>query len=249
MIRISLGNPGSGKTVSEVREIFLNKAHRKTFSNIITKKISTNNLIKSSMIVNKNVVDTRKKRDGSVENVYELKLNVDYWKDIKEPINVVLDEAHSIINARRSMSKVNIIVSDWLALIRRVLGTSDSGYGEMVFITQLHNRIDIIAREMATQIRYHKCHYKKKCNKCSYTWQEDSDQPEPRWSCPYCNSPSIKKYNHIIEVWHFDSMDAYIAWKDYNSRSYYRHYLINDIEKYFPLYDTLQWENMFSDLY
>ena len=37
MIRISLGNVGSGKTVSEVREIFINKFHRKTYSNIKTK--------------------------------------------------------------------------------------------------------------------------------------------------------------------------------------------------------------------
>jgi len=27
-------------------------------------------------------------------------------------------------------------------------------------------------------------------------------------------------------------------------KTYYKHYLINDIEKVFPYYDTLQWENL-----
>lgn len=72
-------------------------ANRKTYSNIKTKLKNQVN-INPSMIIKKEVVDTKKKKDGTIEPVYEYKLNIDYWKGIKEPINVILDEAHSIIN-------------------------------------------------------------------------------------------------------------------------------------------------------
>ncbi len=228
--------------------MFINKTKRKTYSNIVTKLKNQEN-IRPSMIVKRDIIDYKRKRSGETEPVYKESLNIDYWKNIKEPINVVLDEAHSIINARRSMSKINIIVTDWLALIRRVLGDSDAGYGELVLITQLPNRIDIIAREMATQIRYHLCHFKKVCVTCETIWQENSDMPEGIWQCPHCAGINIKKFGHTIEVWHFQSMRHFSAWKDFGSKCFYKHYMIRDIEKYFKLYDTLQWDNLFSELY
>lgn len=248
MIRISLGNVGSGKTVSEVREMFKNPSQRKTYSNIIT-KLKNQVTIKPEMIAKKEVKKVIAKKDGTKENVYDLKLNLEYWKNIKDPINVTLDEAHSIINARRSMSKANIIITDWLALIRRVLGGKERGYGELTLITQLPNRIDLIARDMATQIRYHVCHYQKYCVKCSYYWSEHSEQPESVWNCPKCNSYNIKKRNHIIQVWKFANMERYNLWNELGEKTFYNNYFINDIEDYFPLYNTLQWDNLFSELY
>ena len=167
MIRISIGNVGSGKTASEVREMALNKARRTYYSNINTKTIKNNVLIDPSMIVDKELVGEKKNKiTNVVEPVYKFKVNLEFWKGIKEPINVIIDEAHSILNSRRSMSKINILITDWLALIRRVLGQTESGEGELVFITQLPRRIDSLARDMATQIRYHLCHYVKTCKKC-----------------------------------------------------------------------------------
>lgn len=248
MIRISLGNVGSGKTANEVREMYLNKQNRKTYTNIVVdlKHVVP---IKHEMIAKKNVIGEKKKRDGTIEQVTELKLNMDYWKNIKEPINVVLDEAHSIVNSRRAMSKLNIIVTDWLALIRRVLGQTESGYGELVFITQLPNRIDIIAREMATQIRYHICHYTMKCLECDYSWGEHSELPERAYKCYSCGHQKLKKFNHQIEIWHFRGIADFNEWKYFFRKTYYKHYIVNDIEKYFPLYDTMQWDNMFNELY
>lgn len=246
MIRISLGNIGSGKTVSEVREIALN-SHIKTYSNIIT-KLRHQKDINAGMIVKKELIDTKKKKDGSLIPVYRETLNTDFWKEIPKPINIVLDEAHSIINARRSMSKVNIIVTDWLALIRRILGSVE-GFGNLTFITQLPNRIDTIARDMATNVRYHICHYKKICKKCNLVWSETSEHPEQLYKCLRCNSYNIKKFDHKIEIFCFTSVNDYETWKNYNVKTWYKHYIINDIGKYFHLYDTLQWENLFSDLY
>lgn len=247
MIRISLGNVGSGKTANEVREMYINKRIRKTYSNILTKLPNQVN-IKPSMIVKKKSVGTKQKRDGTVENVVEYSLNKEYWKSIKEPINVVLDEAHSIINSRRAMSKVNIIVTDWLSLIRRVLGSSDAGYGEVVFITQLPNRLDIIAREMATQVRYHICHFLKTCKRCGLTWQENSEMPEGYYVCYSCGCHDIQKHSHQVEIWHFPNMKDYDNWKNWGMKTFYKHYMVNDIEKYFPFYDTLQWDNLFNEL-
>lgn len=248
MIRISLGNVGSGKTASEVREMMLNASRRTTYTNVKT-KIKHGRLLEPSMIIKKEQVDTIKKKSGEVQPVFDYKLNVEYWKSIKEPINVVLDEAHSIMNSRRAMSKTNVIITDWLALIRRVLGQSESGYGELVFITQLPNRIDVIAREMAHQVRYHVCHFQKTCKKCGTTWRENSEMPESIWICPSCGDDRLRKHSHQIEVWHFSSMKEFEMWREFGQKNFYKHYLINDIEKYFPLYDTLQWDNLFGEYY
>lgn len=249
MIIISLGNPGSGKTVSIVREMAKNVTNRKTYSNIMTNKIKNNILISPEMIVKKEIIRIKKKRSGETEPVYEMKLNTDFWKNINEPIDVILDEAHSIINARRAMSKVNVIITDWLSLIRRVIGQSDSGYGRLVLISQLSRRLDPIARDMATQVRYHRCHYMKTCKKCYYYWNENSDTPEPLFQCPACGAFKVKKHSHKIEVWHFQDMEAYSVWNEFGMNSFHRHYIINDIEDFFPMYNTMQWDNMFSELY
>lgn len=232
-----------------VREMCLNLSNRNTYSNIQTKLKNQIN-ISPDMIIQKEVVDYKTNRkSGESEPIYKFALNIDFWKKIKEPINVVLDEAHTILNARRAMSKVNIIVSDWLALIRRVLGQTDAGFGELTFISQLGNRIDVIARDMATNVIYTICHYLKSCKECFVTWQENSEMPEGYIICPYCSSNEILKHSHKIECWHFPNMQLFMIWHSFGQNTFYRHYFINDIEKYFPLYNTLAWDNMFSTLY
>lgn|SRR4030067_1464874 len=242
-IQIFLGNVGSGKTACAVREMALNQSI-KNYSNIVT-KLKNNVQINSDMICHKEMV-------GSMRNgtpIYDYKINTEFWMGIKEPINVILDEAHAIVNSRRAMSKVNIIVTDWIALIRRVLGEDSRGMGDLIMITQLPQRIDIICREMATQVRYHICHYVKSCSDCGAQWVEDSDMPETARYCLNCNSPKIKRSNFSIEVMVFPGIKAYQAYKFYNVVTYYKHYFVRDIESFFPLYNTMQWENMFSDLY
>ena len=243
MIRISLGNIGSGKTACEVREMALHQ-DIKNYSNIIT-TLKNNVQIDSDMICKKEMVGTNKKG----EPVYELHLNSEFWKSIKEPINITLDEAHAIINSRRSMSKVNIVVTDWVALIRRVLGEDSKGVGDLVLISQLPQRLDVVCREMANQVRYHTCHYTKRCLNCGSAWREDTDMPEIAKYCINCNGINLKRTNFAIEVKFFVSIAGYNAWKIYGMKTFYKHYFVNDIEKYFPMYDTLQWDNMFSNLY
>jgi len=247
MIKIYLGNPGSGKTLSAVRDMVLKQNYGTlNYTNIIPKR-KVNNLvtINSKMIFNKAIVGVKK--DGTpIEN---LEMNTEYWKNIDKRINVILDEAHTIMNPRRSMSKVNIIMTDWLALIRRVLGNRAEGSGDLILITQLWKRLDVIARDMCTHVRYHCMHYTKQCNKCGMMWRENSRMPERLEVCPRCNHYGMKKGGHVIEVWKFATMDDFIAWNDFNSKTYYSHSYIPDVNIYFRYYDTLSWDNLVSEMY
>ena len=240
----------SGKTASYVRELYLNPMRRRTYSNIITTKIPWNVPINRDMLIKKEIVKTITRKTGETEPVYKISFNADFWKETIEKekaINVCIDEAHTVLNARSSFSKTNKAMGDFMSLCRRILGSSESGYGELTFISQLDRRIDVIAREMATNIRYHRCHYLKTCRKCGLTLRETNDDPEPIFECPSCRSSRIYKHSHRIEVYHFSNIQAYSMWKDFGMRTYHRHYFINDIEDYFKFYKTLQWENLLSE--
>lgn len=247
MIRIFLGNIGSGKTACAVREMMISLDKRKTYSNIETKKVPKNIVIKKEMIIKKELIKI--KRNG--EEVFKKSFNVDFWKGVVEKeksINVILDEAHTLINSRRAMSTINRIMGDFLALLRRIIGSNSSGYGTLTLITQLERRLDVNAREMATNVRFHVCHYNLICkNKnCNFKLIENNETAEKTYICPFCNSELIK-CNHIIEVWEFRNMNKFNLWFEGGYKSYFKHYYIHDIELVFPHYNTLQWDNLISD--
>lgn len=249
-IIMCIGNIGSGKTASVVRDVVLNKHHMQTYSNIRMTNVMNNNPLKPDMLIEKDIVDHHKnKKTGDLEAVYKFKLNMAFWQKLDEPINVVIDEAHTLFNSRRSMSKVNIIMNDWLAMLRRVLGENSSGYGDLILITQLPYRIDVVCRDMANQIRYHICHYAKVCSKCSYSWTENTEMPEELKLCPKCDSHKLVKTNHVIEVYKFNGMNAYQNWLILRQKTYYRHYLIKDINKYFGNYNSFDIYDLFEGFY
>ena len=95
------------------------------------------------------------------------------------------------------MSKLNIIMTDFLALLRRVLGSSDNK-GELILITQLSRRLDIIAKEMATDVTYCVHHYLMSCNKCHFTWGETNETGDILQNCPRCGNIHIKRMNSKI---------------------------------------------------
>lgn len=250
MIRISCGNIGSGKTASEVRELFYNLSGRKTYTNIKTDFPYCVEL-KPEYIIKKTLVKT--KRTG--EEVFKLSFNKKFWEENHEPINVTFDEISAIYDARRSMSKLNVIFSQFQNSLRRVLGNTDAGTGELVYITQWIESIDPRARMACTQIRHHSCDYQKTCKKCGCYWFENSDDPEHLQICPHCFSKDLLKHNHSVVVKKFGFKDEITAeqnffkWRDFGEETYYDEYTIEDIEQYFPHYNTLQWENLFEDYY
>jgi len=244
-----LGNVGSGKTASMVREMILNDDEKTTFSNIILKKVKKKNVVQINrdMIFKKEVIKV--KQNG--EEVTKLVLNVDYWKTMREKypfgINVILDEAHTLINSRRAMSNTSIIMNDFISLLRRILGDSGEGYGELVLITQLGRRLDVNARELATSIHYHMCHYKRTCSKCNFNFWETNEIYQKPKLCPRCQNRRMTKSEFVIEKWEFDSMENLDIWLDHKLKTYKKHYFIIDIEDYFPHYNTYQWENLISE--
>lgn len=247
MIRIVLGNVGSGKTAQIVREIKNKKDIRPVFTNIDIRGIKNVFKITSDMLIKKDVV----KHDKEGNPKYSMRFNKEFWvKTIEKykAIDVVIDEAHQFFNPRRSMSKINVIMSDFLSMLRRILGSNDNVSGELVLITQLERRIDIIAKEMATNVSYSICHYYKHCKRCGVDIYENNEYPEQLSVCPVCDHP-LKKTRHTIEVYKFKNIDSFIMWKSYSMKTYYSHIIINDIANFFKHYNTLQWGDMFSELY
>jgi hypothetical protein len=246
MISLYLVSIGSGKTACAVREISQRVNHQKVYSNIVLKgKLATKNfkVLDDYMIFS--VV-----QDKKTGKLMPDKLNIDYWKQqINEPVTIVLDELHNLINARKTKSKINVIMTDFLALLRRVIGSLDKGTGELIGITQLPRRLDVVFREMATNVKYHICYYKKTCKKCGLTWAESSETPETKYICPRCKSPKLDKHTHIIEVFSFRNIRDCEYWLEFGKPTYYKHHFIYDIEKYFKYYDTYSFDNLISKYY
>jgi hypothetical protein len=235
-----------------VREIVFDKSQSVTYSNIKMPNVKHNILIEPHMIFKKEFI--RELKSG--RKIFKWSLNEDFWRNavkIHGSINICLDEAHTLFNARNSSSKVNRIMADFMALIRRILGSSEAGNGTLTLITQLDRRIDVIAREQANQICWCKCYYKKTCKKCGHTWNEDNEMPETLIYCPKCDAPKkfINKHSHVIEQWKFQNIQAFEMWKMFGRKTkvFYSHILIHDIEEIFPMYNTLQWEYLSSSIY
>ena len=148
MIVIIAGGIGSGKTLSIVKDIV--DRQQKTFTNF--------------SIFGKPY--TRLKYEHMFEKVSDgkkttFKLNYDYWnKEAKKQggFDIYLDEFHNLMSSRRAMSKKNVLLSDWLSQIRKILGQSE--LNNLVLITQKCRRIDVNSRDLA--------HYAIMCNKVQY---------------------------------------------------------------------------------
>lgn len=248
MITIFLGNIGSGKTAVAVKTM-LDRYYTKFYSNIKIKKENSNCIfIDPSMMLKKELIESKTKKDGTVQNTYNLDVNKEFWQNAPKPLSVVLDETDQFLNARMSMSKINRLINLWIAMLRRVLGSADTET-ELILITQLSRKIDSVPKEMAHKVKYFVCHYLKQCQKCLRIYQLNSEMPDQLETCPHCRFFRWKKFNHVIEQWSFAGMEDFTKWKYLGLDTSYEHFNITNIEEYFPYYDTYQWESMFEDLY
>jgi len=247
MIKLVFGNVGSGKTAIMVRYMKTNK-HKMFITNIHVKGKEFKNVIqlKADMIIKKDVIGI--KRDGT--EIFKLSLNTQFWKDLilkYGEMNIIIDEAHAFgLNPRRSMSSINLIMTDFIALIRRVLGSSDNS-GDAYFISQLSRRLDPILRDMSEQITFCIHHYTSKCSICKSEWVENNEMANKFTVCPRCKDYRIKKVKHIIEVFEFKNINDFIFFREAKTKTYYSRYLIKDIETIFGNYDTLQFEDLLSN--
>jgi predicted Zn-ribbon and HTH transcriptional regulator len=230
--------------------MILNPMKFNTFSNIHVFGKGTEHItfLTPDMILKKKLEKEVHRKDGTLDKAYSFDVNIDFWKEQPKPLSIVLDEAHILLNSRESFSRKNRKITEWIALIRRVLGSNEGAMGELVLITQLSRRLDVIAREQAHQIRYHICHYTKKCPECSLTWHETSETPEKSYYCPRCKNRNLQKSKFIIQIWCFSNIIDFESWRDFGAKTFYKEYFVNDIEDTsFPYYDSYQWDSLFSE--
>lgn len=213
------------------------------YSNIKTAGLSNVHTLNQSMII-------KKEATGAVSRgrpVYELTLNKEFWENVKKPVSVVLDEAHSIFNARSSMSKSSKISTQWISLLRKMLGQNDSGYGNLIMISQLSRRVDVIIREMAHRVEFFRGYYTKGCRTCGISWKEHSDMPEQRTICKRCKGHDLFKKDYKTLLYKFSSVRAFDLWRETGMNTAYKITWIVNSEKYFKNFDTLQLDDLFSD--
>ena len=232
MIKIFLGNLGSGKSLCAVRDIVNDDSGRVTFTNIMMKPAKNIMQIKPENVITR--------------NEDKLELNTEYWSKQKKPLNIVWDEIHLTANARSSMSKVNMVFSKFLAMARRITGFDDRGYGHFIFIAQTERTIDINIKELASEIRYFKSHWFIVCEECESKVHATSEMEQIE-RCIVCGSWKIKREGLNIEVRHFANWFDYLYFIDRRKGKFHtRHYMVNDAENYFKYYDTLQMEDIWQ---
>lgn len=221
------------------------------YTNIQT-KLKNCNLINAENIITKTLL--KNKRDGTP--IFKTELNMDFWKTIPKPSDIYLDEAHTILNSKRSMNKINIIIGEWLSMLRRILNDSTGKTGNLILITQRYMKLDNEARNLATLIQYHICHWIKECNDCHHWQQESSEESIEDYQdipmqniCINCKSKNIFKHSHIVEIHRFKEENDFLNWElnkiDNNDISF----AITNINEFFDLYNTLQWDNLFKGYY
>ena len=209
MIELILGGVGSGKTLTAIKVI--KTSSYPCFTNFATKKLSAHRL-KIEDIIIKNAV------------------NWEFWKkQLKEKKNfhIILDELHNIMHSRRSMSKFNILMSTWVAQIRKICGSSEKTH--LYCISQELERVDIAVRDLTNHIIY--CEKKKLQKMPTYVYE---------------NSKCVIKM--IPQTWifcsHFTGSRAsqrYAYFRDGMAKADFTTYFLgNDYMRYYDSYDLVE---------
>lgn len=241
MIKAYLGNVGSGKTLMAVQSILSDSTI--TYTNIATIGIKHAIRLNKNMLIKETI--TGVKRNG--EPVIKKEFNESFWLETKKKypkINIILDEAHTLLNSRMSTSKQNIILTNFLALIRKFLGTSNM-HGHCILISQLSGRLDIIARDMCSYVQYHLGHFIYKCQICNTKYYSNSEMSLCD-VCPGCGSSEVIKVKTSIEIWRFNNMEDFEIWKYTKRKTFFERGIIYNPEKLYNKYDTMQWDSLFD---
>ena len=150
-----LGTVGSGKSISAVKFMVENE-----YLNFTNLNIKSQNCIriKRENIIKEEIVEYTKLG----KPIKQLKVNWDFWnKSLKKynNYNIVLDEAHNLLNARRGTTKNNVLMGEWISQIRKLLGDSEKTH--IVFVSQRLKRLDLVARDLFDTIIYCESHKTK----------------------------------------------------------------------------------------
>ena len=150
MIKVIIGGIGSGKTLTTVKEIITR--NKNCYVNFDIKYRGATRL-KESHIIKETLHEKGKPK---------LSVNWEFWnKLIREgkQFDIYIDEAHNVLNSRRSMSTWNNLFTSWITQIRKLLGSSEQNH--LYLITQRLNSLDLVVRDL--------CHLIIYCNKIQST--------------------------------------------------------------------------------
>ena len=228
MIKLIIGGIGTGKSISIVKEII--DRDRKCFVNF-TVKFNKAERLKLDMITH----DVIKGYDSKNRPIIKQEVNWDFWNQLKnngEEFDIYIDEAHNVANSRRSMSNQNKNFNDWLAQIRKILGSSEKS--NLYIITQRINGIDISLRQLCHEIIYMK----------KIELGIDIDTPileHGKRKIKYLPVVLIFKYNFMGEF----AYENFVNYLESNLKSYsYRSYfLANKFYKYYDSYELIDFGN------
>lgn len=236
MIRVFLGNLGSGKSVCAIKEIIDSGSDRKTYTNMVTKNVRDVIFLKPADIIK--ITHVEKKE------IYQL--NIDYWKKQKKPLNVLWDEIHLTASSRRSVSKANLVMSQFMAMARRITGFDKRGYGHFTFIAQKERTIDVNIRELCNEIIYHISYWKVTCEDCGRFAIMNSEKPQIE-KCMSCGSWNIAKSDLYILRLFFNDWTKYYRWEEREQgKFHFKRQWVYDIENYFRYYNTMQISNIWD---
>lgn len=239
MIRVFLGNLGSGKSACAVKEIIDSESNRKTYTNLNTNNVKNAVFIKPSDIIQ--IIPNPKDKKKEL-----FQLNIKYWKKQKKPLNVLWDEIHLTANSRKSTSKVNMVLSQFMAMARRITGFDKRGYGHFTFIAQKERTIDVNIRELCNEIIYHISYWRITCNDCGkfVYWTSEKQQLE---QCLNCGSWDIFKDDVYVLRLFFNKWENYYRYTEgEQGRFHFKRQFVYDIEDYFQYYDTMQISNVWD---
>jgi hypothetical protein len=247
MIKIFLGNLGSGKTLHAVKEIVEDNSGRMTYTNLILKGVNNAVYIKPEDVIKKIESDKGK---------VKLDLNLEYWQKQKRPLNVVWDEIHLMANSRSSTAKPNMVLSKFLAMGRRIVGRDDKGYGTLIFIAQKERTVDVNIRELADEIYEHISWNKIHCHDCNLNEVQSSNNARVSddaliRTCARCHSAALSVSLIRVEVKIFTGSSRASCWENYFDNKHKKSMYLCNLHKYYKYYDTMQiaslWDSFIED--
>ena len=211
MIIIITGGIGQGKTLSIVKEII--DRQNNTFTNFKLYNAECTRLKYSHLF---------KEKEG------KMKLNFSFWNEQtkKGNFDIYLDEFHNVMSSRRSMSKKNVLMSDWLSQIRKILGQTEQNH--LYLLTQKLKRIDVNSRDLA--------HLAIKCEKQTLDNVTIPTEVNIKGQIQVKELPMTIIYKH-----YFQDADALDAYEKYgmNTKKLTTRFIGNWYYKYFDSYELI----------
>lgn len=149
MIIAIIGGVGSGKSLSGVK--FMLERDTPLFTNFNIRNKPNIKRLRHDHIFKEIVLEI----SGRGKEKKGLTLNWDFWKSQlqeNDGFDICIDEMHNLFNSRRSMSKENILLMQFVAQIRKILSGNENNH--FTVISQRLERIDVSLRDLVGCVIY-----------------------------------------------------------------------------------------------